>query len=353
MRVLHVLHSMNLGGVETLLAELFRRLDSTDPQFDFLVFTPAPMYFEAELLAGGARIFRLPDLRSNPIGFQKRLRRFFKEHSAYTIVHSHLETTTGVILAAAKQAGIPVRIAHSHNTRYPPANFAVRLLKDACKKKINPAATVRVACSRAAAVWLYGTDQNVVILPNGVDLQKCRFSVEARKAARAHLGIAQNERLFLHVGRFQPQKNHAFLLEAWRLAAIPCAKLALAGDGELRPRLEANAPPNTVFLGLRGDVPALLAAADVFVLPSLFEGLPVSLVEAQASGLPCLISAFVPTDGLTQNITVLPLNVSAWAHELQNTAAQCEDIRLRAYQNIPQYDINHTLQKLKALYEIV
>jgi glycosyltransferase involved in cell wall biosynthesis len=360
---LHVLHSMNCGGVEALLMNLLRCADRDKLRFDFLVHVPDEMYYEPELRRLGCEVYRLPALRQlGPVRYARALLDFFRTHPEMQIVHSHLETTTGLILRQARRAGVPVRIAHSHNTRFPragPRALPENLLKQWCRRWVVPCATHRLACSREAARWLFGPAE-AEIFPNGVDTARFRFSPEMRERCRAERGIPPEARVLLHVGRFQAQKNHSFLLGIWADSAPehPDDWLLLLGDGELRPETEALAQglpgaDRICFLGQRSDVPAWLSAADVFLLPSLFEGLPVSLAEAQAAGLPCLVSDRVPLDAFASRVRQIPLGAAApWAAALAELRPAQPAERAAAPEAVAAlgYDIRASLRRLEEIY---
>jgi glycosyltransferase involved in cell wall biosynthesis len=360
---------MDLGGVETLLTNLWRKRDPQRLAFDFLVHTPQKMHYEAELLAGGAVIHRLPALRAlGPVRYVRALECFFAAHPAYTIVHSHLETTTGLILQAAKRSAVPVRIAHSHNTGYPRGGLRAlpeNALKDWCKTKIVPNATHRLACSHEAAQWLF-CGAPAQILPNGIDCEAFRFLAQARAQKRALLGVAEDERVFVHVGRYTPVKNQTFLLDFW--PQVPNARLLLIGDGPLRGELEQKIAAQDARRGARGqnttkrsaavrvlgkqtDIAAWLCAADGFLLPSLIEGLPVALVEARASGLPCLVSPRVPLEGVPAQ--VLPLKKQAWIDAIAALRPCAPEARAAAADQVAAmgYDVARSLALLEEIYE--
>ena len=328
-RVLHVLHSMNCGGAETLLMHLYRGMDRERVQFDFLVNVPDEMFYEDEIGRLGGRIYRMPFLtKVTPPIYERNLYRFFKEKQ-YSIVHSHLETTTGLILRQAKRAGVPVRIAHSHNSRFTRTGLSAlpeNLFKAYCRTRIVPNATHLFSCSEMASEWLYGRHAaESTLLRNGIDTAACAWNAQTRAQMRAELGLG-GERVFGHVGRFNDQKNHAFLIDLFShyVPHDPQSVLLLAGEGDLTEQIRKQVqslgiPDNVRFLGLRNDVPRLLQAMDCFLLPSKFEGLPLVIVEAQAAGLPCLAADTVsPMADLSAGwFRFLPLQTDTWVQAMQ------------------------------------
>jgi glycosyltransferase involved in cell wall biosynthesis len=208
-----------------------------------------------------------------------------------------MDKMSGLVLRAAKKAGIPIRIAHSHNTRSE-GGLAARSYKWIAGQNIRPSATHLLACSTVAAKWLYANRADAAkILHNGIECEKFAFSPEVRLQVRTELELTGKHFVVGHVGRFAHQKNHGYLLERFAefLRDRPDAVLVLVGDGPLRAEMQQKAEDlklahKVKFLGVRGDIHRLLQAFDVFFFPSLHEGLPVTLIEAQGAGLPCLIA---------------------------------------------------------------
>ena len=356
MRVLQIVTTMNHGGLETMLMNYYRHVDREQVQFDFLEHRPEESDYDAEIRAMGGSIYRLPPLNPFSPGYRRVLNAFFREHAGeYRVVHSQLDCMSAIPLKAAEKAGIPVRIAHAHSSsqdrdiRYP--------LKLMFKKMIPSEATHLFACSRAAGEWMFGNSP-FEVLPNAIDIGRFAFSEGSRFRFRESMGIG--ERLAIgHVGRFYYPKNHAFLLEVFReiLKINHDAVLMLAGDGPLRPEIEKTAEDygikdRMLFLGLREDIPDLLSAMDVFVFPSHYEGLPVTLVEAQSSGLPCLISDKVPAEAaLTDYVTSMSLDTpperwAAKAVELASSRRHSDIDAIRA----AGYDIEESAKMLQSFY---
>lgn len=299
LRVLQILTGLDRGGMETMTMNYYRNIDRARVQFDFLLHREKVGDYEAEALALGAQIFRVP--RQNPLnpGYWHALNRFFDKHN-YQIVHVQLDCMSALPLFVAKSHGIPVRIAHSHNSRQDKdIKYPLKLL---CKHFIRHEATDLLACGVDAGRWMFGTD-NFTVLKNAISVDDFAYNEERRSRVRMELGIARNAFVVGHVGRFVPSKNHSFILEVFStlLSSYPNAVLLLVGNGELR--LETERLTNELgiadsvrFLGVRSDVPDIMQAMDVFFMPSLYEGLPLVLVEAQAAGLPCVISDSIPVD---------------------------------------------------------
>lgn len=323
-RILHVVTYMGRGGLETMLMNYYRSIDRTKVQFDFLTHRDFEADYDAEILALGSRIYHLPPLNPFGRGYLSALDRFFAEHREYRIVHSHLDCMSGIPLKAAKKHGVPVRIAHSHSSRQ---DFDLKYpLKLLFKRTIAKQATHLFACAEAAGHWMFGTDRFHVV-NNAIDTMRYAFDPKVRASVRTELGISPDAIIVGHVGRFMTPKNHGFLLELFAQLP-PDTRLLLVGDGELRQQTEQLAEQlhirdRVIFAGLRTDVDRMLQAMDVFVFPSLYEGLPLSIVEAQAAGLPCLISDKVPIEcKKTELVTQLPLDAgaSAWAEAVCSAA---------------------------------
>lgn len=300
LRILHCVNNMHRAGLETMLMNYYRHIDRTRIQFDFLTHRAERSDYDDEIEALGGRIYRAPRLYpQNYPAYFRYMRQFFQEHPEYTVVHSHIDAMSFLPLLAAKKAGVPIRIAHSHSVaidldfKYP--------LKQSFRRHLNRVATHTFACGEEAGRFLfYGRDFTVI--PNAVDPLSYRFDAALRRQKREELDVA--DRLVVgHVGRMTYAKNHEFLLTLFTelLRRRPDALLLLVGTGEkendIKKRVHSLGVDAAVrFLGSRSDVTALYQAMDVFVLPSHFEGIPVVGIEAQFAGLPCLFSEGVPRE---------------------------------------------------------
>jgi glycosyltransferase involved in cell wall biosynthesis len=301
LRVLQILRSMEVGGAETLVMNLYRHINRSRIQFDFLLFSDRG-YYEPEILELGGVIHRLPYLTDvGLLSWLRQLGRFFRAHPQYRIVHSHLNTISGPILMMAKRAGVPVRIAHSHacGSRY---RVVERPIRWVFRRMLLPSATHLMACSHAAGSWLFGkpNEHQVAVLRNAIDLTAFRPS-DAQGVRRC---MELNDRLVIgHVGSFSRAKNHVFLIDLMPelIERNPDIMLVFVGDGPLRPEIQRQVASMGLqeqvrFLGVRSDIAELMSLFDVFAFPSLFEGLGIVLIEAQATGLRCVVSDAVPTE---------------------------------------------------------
>ncbi len=295
-RVLHVVVNMNLGGAETLLMNLYRNIDRSQVQFDFL--TCKEGVFDSEIEKLGGKVHRIPYITEvGPRGFDRKLQQFLTANPEYKIIHSHLDKMSGIVLKSAKKAHVPVRIAHSHNTGSEGGALS-KMYKWYAGSYVKSNATHLYACSLAAAKWLFGEKSGqALILKNGIEMDKFQYSPSKRAQIREHLQIGDDTLVLGHVGRFAQQKNHHFLLEIFADVnkRKPDSILLLAGGGPLQLQVEQkirelNLGDSVRILGIRDDIHLLLQAFDMFVFPSLHEGLPVTLIEAQGAGLPCVIS---------------------------------------------------------------
>ncbi len=303
-RILHIVNSMNRGGIETLLMSLYRNVDRKRIQFDFLSHTKDSC-FTKEIESLGGRVYCIP--RFSFWRFDKQYQEyvnFFAEHSEYQIVHSHINLSSLGVLRAAYKAGVPVRICHLHNTNRKEKHIP---LSYRCKKLVFPLTsrflTHRFACSKLVAMHGYGKkSEEAVIIKNGVETEKFQFCLANRIRKRKELDW-KDKRVFLDVASLTTQKNHSFLIEVFNeiLKLEKNAILALAGTGSLRTQIETQVKrlgieENVQFLGARNDVPDLLRAADLFLLPSLYEGFGIALLEAQTAGIFSVASDSIPRE---------------------------------------------------------
>lgn len=355
-RILHVVTYMGRGGLETMLMNYYRHIDRSKVQFDFLVHRAFRADYDDEIESLGGHIFRLPRLVPWSRSYLKKLEQFFQRHPEYKIVHVHQDCLSSVILKAAKSCGVSVRIAHSHNSNQD-KNLKY-LIKMIYKKQIPCYATHLFSCGKEAGDWMFG-GAPYQVMNNAIDTQQYRFDADLRSRVRKELAIDEDAFVIGHVGRFHPQKNHKFLIDIFaKVRALnEKAVLLLVGDGDLRTEIEQQAVSlgvfeSIIFAGVRSDVPNLLQAMDCFVFPSLYEGLSMATVEAQASGLPCVFSDGVPVECAKANLVQhIPLSagVSVWADAiLKNKNATRQDTSSQIIK--AGYDIAANAQWLQNFY---
>lgn len=353
-RVAHVVGKMVGGGVEQVVMNYYRHIDRDRVQFDFLVDADSMLVPRDEIESLGGRVFVIPPYQ-HVVAYQKELVRLFRQER-WPIVHSHVNALSVFPLRAAKRAGVPVRIAHSHSTSGR-GEFTKNVAKTVLRPLSNVYPTHRMACSRYAGEWLFGKGVSFEVLYNAIDLSRFSFDAKVRAQARADLGLIGGQTVIGHVGRFMPQKNHRFLIEAFALAARrrPDLVLVLVGAGEAEAHAESWAVERGVadrvmFLGQRSDVDRLYQAFDAFVLPSLYEGLPLVSVEAQAAGLPCFLSDRITHEvDVTGTVRFLSIDdPSSWKDALAKVEIGGRTSVRRA--DFRGYDINYAAEELAVRY---
>lgn len=312
-KVLHVVTHMNRGGLETMIMNYYRFIDRKNVQFDFLTHREVKADYNDEIRELGGRIFSLPRLNPFSINYLISLKKFFKNHD-YDIIHVHQDCMSSVILKEAKKQNIPFRIAHAHNSNQD-VNFKY-IIKIYFKKFIKKYATHLLACGYEAGKWMFETT-GFTILNNAIDSEKYKYNIDKCNEVKTKLGIPVTAKVIGHVGRFSRVKNHSFLIDIFeKISNTNDCYLVLVGEGELKKKIEEKVKEKllehkVIFLGLRNDVCDVMQIMDVFVFPSLYEGTPLVLVEAQAAGIPCVISDGIPSDcDLTDLIKKVSLNDS-------------------------------------------
>lgn len=355
-RVLQVVTHMERGGLETMLMNYYRNMDRSKVQFDFLVHRPYRSAYDDEIEELGGIIHRLPTLVPWSRTYRKALKRFFTDHPEYRIVHVHQDCLSSVILKAAMKCGVPVRIAHSHSSSQDKdLKYPIKLFY---KRFISKYATDLFACGKQAGDWMFG-GAPYQIINNAIDAPLYRYDPETARRVRENLSIPQESLVVGHVGRFSWPKNHSFLVEIFEQIheKTPGVRLLLVGEGDLRPQIEEKVKclgleKNVIFTGVRGDIPDLLQAMDLFLFPSLYEGLPVTMVEAQAAGLPCYVSENVPAEcKMTQLVRFISLERTAceWATEITTGANKRNMDTLEAIRNAG-FDIKSNANWLQNYY---
>ena len=301
-RIAQVIGKWLGGGVEAVVMNYYRHIDRNKIQFDFICDSDSTNIPYEEIEKLGGKVILVPPYQK-VFAYHKELKKIFKENN-YKIVHSHINTLSVFPLYAAKCAGVPIRIAHSHSTTNKKEwkkNFIKQILRPFSKIF----ATHYFACSEYAGRWLFGNKEydkgKVFLLNNAIDVNRFKYDEKIRKELRKELKINEDTVVIGHIGRFMAQKNHTFLIDIFNEyhKINPNSLLLLVGQGPLENKIKEKVKKldlhkSVKFLGQRNDVNKLYQAFDLFLLPSLYEGLGMVLIEAQCSGLPCICSTEVP-----------------------------------------------------------
>lgn len=304
-RVLHVVTVMNRNGLESRIMDIYRNIDRSKIQFDFLTHRKESGAYDSEIESLGGRVYHLPSI--SPLHFfsyLKVLDSFFKNHKEYDIVHAHLNSYCTWVLMIAKRNGVRVRIAHSRNSGMD--NNWKAIFKYLSKLFVNGPTTHKFACSKQAGEWLFGKKGIIPpnyfkVIPNGFNLNKFKYNKDLRASKRIELGLNKQQIAVVLVGRLTYQKNHKFLFDVFEeiLKTKPDAQLFLIGDGELRDELQLlvnkkRIQNNVTFVGNIPNVGDYLQAMDIMIFPSVYEGFGTVVIETQCIGLPTLASDVLP-----------------------------------------------------------
>lgn len=356
-RILQVIPSFYYGGSQAMILNIYKKIDRTKIQFDFIVDHPEYKGMKEVLESMGARTFEIPAFNGkNLLQVRRAWSDFFVNHPEYKVLHSHTRSYASIYLKIAKKYGVKT-IIHSHNTSN--GRGIKSLAKQLLQYPLRNQADYLIGCSLQAGKWLFGKDvekrQNFAVLNNAIDTDRYVFNKVVREEYRKQFNI-KNEKVFLQVGRFTKQKNYPFMLHTFAeyLKVDHLAKLVLVGDGELKQEIEniidkLNISNNVILLSYRDDVNNLLQMADFFVMPSLWEGLSVAAIEAQASGIPCLMSENVNKDvNITGLCIFTRLDCKDWTNQMSNPPINRENKK----QDIINagFDVESTSQWLVDLY---
>lgn len=333
------------GGVEAVIMNYYRHIDRSKIQFDFICDNDSTNIPYDEIEHLGGRVILVPPYQKI-LKYIKELKRIFKENN-YKIVHSNINALSVFPLYAAKKAGVPVRIAHSHSTSNK-KEWKKTLLKNILRPFSKIYATHYFCCSELAGRWLFGDKEydkgNVFLLNNAIDLDKYKYDEQIRESKRKELNISKSTFVVGHIGRFVEQKNHRFLIDIFNeiKKKNDGSLLLLAGQGPLMDEMKEkvhnlNLDESVKFLGQRSDANELYQAFDLFLLPSLYEGLPVVGVEAQASGNLCYLS-----NDMTKETKVLDSTVFM---SLDNTAEEWADAIIKDAADYKKHDTKEEVSK--------
>ena len=358
-RVLHVLESMNIGGAQTFIMNIYRKIDRTKIQFDFLISNEGS--YDEEIKSLGGRIYKTEYINKvGPYKYKKNIEKFLINHKEYDIIHSHLNQVSGIILEAANCVGVSCKIAHSHSTKNL-NNVFVKVLKKYFQSKINKNSDYRIACSKPAGKWLY-KNAKFIVIPNAIDTNLFKYDEKKAREVRIELNIKDDELLIGHIGRFSKVKNHIFLIKLFTEyhSRNPKSKLLLIGNGNLKTTILKIIEKNDLneYVIIKDeckDIYKYYNAMDLFVMPSLYEGIPLTLIEAQANGLKIIASDTINEEAnVTGEIQFCSLksNKQEWMDEFvtkgRNRIIKSED-------NIEKikkagYDLEITTKNLERIY---
>ena len=358
--ILQIPALLTIGGAEKIVRDIGLYSDPSEFEVHFIVFGDRIGDYEQELSDHGCRIFHWPEPAQSYRRYVSRLVQQMKQ-VPYSAVHAHTMFNAGWVMLAAKLAGVPVRIAHAHSSLATGKSFRKSIYEVLMRKLILTCSTDLVACGEAAGLRLYGKKAFMArghVIPNGIDTRAFAYSASARERLRSQLGL-QDSFVIGHVGHLAEVKNQSFLIRLMPsvLKMQPSAKLLMLGEGDDRPMLESlieelGLKERVIMTGNVRNVPDYLSAMDVFAFPSLFEGMPLSIVEVQANGLPCVLSSGVPKDVyLSDLITPLSLNdPEQWAEKIcfarRNKPEQYHELLKHSG-----FDSKEILQMFYELYE--
>ena len=300
------------GGVEAVVMNYYRHIDRNKIQFDFICDDDSTNIPYEEIEKLGGKVILIPPYQKL-FKYHKELKKVLKEGN-YKIVHSHINTLSVFSLYAAKCAGIPVRIAHSHSTTNK-KEWKKNLVKQVLRPFVKVFATDYFACTEHAGRWMFGNKNfekgNIYILNNAIDFKNFTYNVNERNSIRKELNINSDDYVLGHIGRFVEQKNHNFLIDLFYeyYKLNDKAKLMLIGQGPLQKEIikkvdDLGLSKNVIFLGQRNDANKLYQAMDLFVFPSLYEGLGMVAIETQISTIPCICSEEVPKEAKISNYII-------------------------------------------------
>ena len=357
-RILHIIGGMNRCGAETFLMNVFRNIDRSKFEFYFLCYGDKKYDYEEEIKNLGGKLIRIDSLKKVGMKrFYKNIKNILETYNI-NIIHAHTYYNSAIPLMVAKKNGIKLRIVHAHNTASEnKSNLIKKIYNIISKIIININANCFLACSEEAGKTLFFKSKKIVVVENGIELKRFEFNDEKRRDLREKYNIENDDLVIGHVGRFEEQKNHVFLVKVFAeiLKGKENSKLLLAGNGSEFDNIKNickkfNIDDKVIFLGNIPNINEILNAMDVFVFPSIFEGLGIVLIEAQANGLTCFASTEVPKEAdISGRVKYISLNKNEeeWAKEILHTDLERYKIDFEKCR----YDIRNTVNKINKIYE--
>ncbi len=356
-KILHIGMSSSLGGIEVFVKNLFDNINHEEFQFDFVDTTVKGICYKEYFEKNNCKVFKVTPRRKNTFKNRKELEQIIK-NNRYDIIHYHLNTLsyiTPIILANKCKVRI---IIHSHN-EWKGNNLKTRILDKINRKRISTIPITRLACSEVAGRWIFN-EKKFEIIDNGINIKEFLYNEQNRKDIREELNISDSCTVVGHVGAFREQKNHNFLIDIYNeyLKNNSNSILLLVGDGKLKQEIKEKVKilhieQNVKFLGVRNDISNLLSVMDLFIFPSKFEGLPISLVEAQIAGLPCLASNTITKEiDITGNVDFLSIDETklyAWVDKMLNINYHNRIMNLDN-EKIKKFDIKNTAHVIERVY---
>ena len=361
-RILHMIGSLEVGGSQMMVMNLYRNIDRNKVQFDFIVDHSERMYFAEEIRSLGGKIYIMPTFTGNNVlKVRAKWKEFFYKHKEYKILHSHVRSYASIYLPIAHKCGIKT-IIHSHNISN--GSGIKALIKSVLQFPLRFQADYYMACSREAGMWLFGTrtvkQKNFCIVKNAIDIQRFIFKKEKRDSIRKEFEIDENTFVLGFLGRVVQQKNPFFVVDIFSelKRSYKNCKLLFVGEGDLLDDVKEkvkilNISEDVIFTGNRSDTESLLCAMDVYIFPSLWEGLGISLVEAQASGLQCVCSENIPKEAIvTELVDVLNLSAGEryWANHIQKYSSNKTRINPQEKLMRAGYDVKVNTKKIQDFY---
>lgn len=366
--ILYVLNgSFEKGGTETVVLNYYNNLNPAIFHIDFMIhgYDDGKNIVHRDLINRGSKIFYVTPRGESYKKNITDIDRVFSENK-FDIVHCHMDAANMFVLKEAKKYDIPVRIAHSHNAGGIISKNSVikKILYEFvlayAKSKLKYYSTFNIACSEKAGEWLFGKNDYVVI-NNGINFESYKFDEEKRNRIRTDMGIDEDTFVLGHIGRFAPQKNHKFLIDMFKMYHDKNinSRLMLIGQGELEQEIREKVKlleieDSVLFLGVRNDISDLMCAMDVFLLPSLYEGLPLVGVEAQASGLKCLVSEEISKEVvISDNIKLLPIDNSLdlWVDCILNVSEAKANIGREHVKLSEKFNLSFIIKQLEDVYK--